>query len=268
MTDQAGSHHDRQGVYGNSSVKRILLLLAGLLPAAAGAGLPDLSPVTARYKVTVNGIPVGTAATITVQPLGGERHEASFEVQNRFFRHHEVSRFDWHACHVTPREYAHEFSGLGIERHSAITFDPARGVAIESRGEKQQEIPLAADVTDALNMAMLARCRLRDGAKSFDLPVIYRGERREMSFAVAGQERISTPYGDFDAVIVERRYPQGGKRTRIWVAPALDWFMVRFEHVENAVARGSMVLTDFTHAAPHAATLPVKSAPLAAERSP
>lgn len=232
-------------------VKRILTLLAGLLPVVAAAGaLPDLAPVTARYKVTVNGIPAGTAATVSVHSLGGTRHEASFHVRNRFFNHHEVSRFDWQACRVTAREYAHDFSGLGIERHSALTFDQARSMAVETRGDKRQEIPLAAEVTDSLNMAMLARCRLRDGLQTFMLPVVYRGERKDLTFKVVGKERVTTPAGSWDTVVVARDYPQGGRRTRVWVAPELDWFMVRFEHVENPVARGSMVLTEFINKVP------------------
>lgn len=231
-------------------VKRILTLLAGMLPVFAAGALPELTPVTARYKVTVNGIPVGTAATVSVQSLGGSRHQAAFNVRNRFFQHHEVSRFDWQGCHVTAREYAHDFSGLGIERHSALTFDQARSMAVETRGDKREEIPLAAEVTDSLNMAMLARCRLRDGLQNFTLPVVYRGERKDLTFKVVGKERVTTPAGSWDTVIVARDYPQGGRRTRVWVAPELDWFMVRFEHVENPVARGSMMLTEFTRSTP------------------
>lgn len=236
-------------------MKHILTLLVVLLPVTTGAALPELTPVTARYKVTVNGIPVGTSATVSVQPLGENRHEASFNVRNRFFNHQEVSRFDWSDCRVTAREYRHDFSGLGIERHSALIFDQANALVVETRGEKRAEIPLAADVTDALNMAMLARCRLRDSVGAFTLPVVYRGERKDLSFTVVGKERISTPVGDWDTVIVARDYPQGGRRTRVWVAPALDWFMVRFEHVENPVARGSMVLTEFANGAQAASAL-------------
>lgn len=232
-------------------IRVCLLLLAALLPAAAPAALPELSATVARYKVIVNGIPAGTAATIAVQTGDGKAGaaqsiEASFNVQNRFFKHHEVSRFDWQGCRVTPHEYLHEFQGLGIERSSAISFDHAHGIAVETRGGKRVEIPLTANVTDGLNMAMLARCRLRDGNQRFNLPVIYRGERKELEFAVKGNERVETPAGTFDSVVVERHYPNGGRRTRVWVAPALDWFMVRFEHVENPVARGSMLLTDIT----------------------
>lgn len=225
---------------------RLLLVCIALLPAIVRAELPSLSAVTARYKVIVNGIPAGTAATISVQPLGrAGQYEATFNVRNRFFNHREISRFDWQSCQVTAREYRHDFSGLGIERHSALQFDQSRGIAIETRGDRRTELPLAPDVTDALNMGMLSRCRLRDGLKAFSLPVIYRGERKDYSFTVAGKETVETPAGTWEAVVVSRDYPQGGRRTRVWVAPDLDWFMVRFEHVENPVARGSMVLTGF-----------------------
>lgn len=223
----------------------VLALLVGG-NAAFAAGLPDLVPVSARYRITVNGIPAGTPAYVDIRPQGGARHEASFRVENRFLRHHELSHFDWHACQVKAHDYQHEFQGLGIERQSAITFDWERRLAIESRGGKRTELVLEPGVFDGLNMAMLARCLLRDGARKLDLTILYRGERKDVHFVVTGQEKVETPLGTFDAWVVERRYPQKSRRTRVWVAPALDWFMVRFEHVENAVARGSLVLTDMT----------------------
>lgn len=224
---------------------RATIVAAGCLWAVAGAALPELDPVEAHYRITVNGIPAGTATTVAIEALGGNRHRARFEAQNRFFRHSEVSQFDWNGCSLVPREYHHDFSGLGIERHSFVEFDWNRKVAIESRGEKRQEIPLVSNAIDALGMAQIARCELRAGYKVFDFPVIYRGERRDIHFEVAGHERVETPVGTFDTVIVERRYPQRFKRTRVWVAPALDWFMVRFEHVENPAARGSLLLTEY-----------------------
>ena len=37
------------------------LALSLLLPVAASAVLPELSPLKARYRITVNGVPAGTA---------------------------------------------------------------------------------------------------------------------------------------------------------------------------------------------------------------
>ncbi len=227
-------------------MKPYCILLILLLAAPAGAALPELSPLSARYRITVNGIPAGTAATVNVRSLGSEQHEIDFRVENRFLKNHEISRFNWQNCKVVAHEYQHEFHGLGIDRQSAITFDWQRHVAIESRGNQKRELPLSGEIFDGLNMAMLARCRLRDGARSLDFPILYRGERKNLHFEITGQETIETPLGTFDTWIVERRYPQRFKRTRVWVAPALDWFMVRFEHVENPAARGSLLLTDIT----------------------
>lgn len=224
-----------------------LVLLAGLLPGLACAELPGLSPLVASYRTTVNGVPAGTPASVEVRAIGGTRYEASFHIQNRFFRHDEVSRFDWQDCDITAREYRHEFAGLGIERDSAVVFDWQRMVAIETRGDKLREIAITPDIADGLNMAMAARCRLRSGERTLDFPIIYRGERKELHFVVTGREVVETALGKFDTLVIERRYPNSRfKRTRVWVAPALDWFMVRFEHVENPAARGSMLITGLT----------------------
>lgn len=227
-------------------LSRWLLALLVCLPATALAGLPELTPVVARYRATVNGIPAGTAATVEVKALAGNRREVTFHVRNRFLRNEEVSRFDWQGCRARSLEYAHEFEGLGIERASLLTFDWERRVAIERGNRGDVELPLADDAVDALNMAMQARCRLRDGQSQISFPVVYHGKVRPMELTVTGRERVETPLGTFDSVLVERRYPNARfRRTRVWVAPALDWFMVRFEHVENPAARGSLLLTHF-----------------------
>lgn len=221
-----------------------LLLMLLLLSPPAFAELPELSPLVARYRATVNGIPAGTAATVEVRQLPDGRHEVAFRVRNRFLRNEEVSRFQWQDCSARPQEYLHEFEGLGIERRSVLAFDWTRALAIETGSRGQRELPLAADSVDALNMAMLARCRLREGLRALDFPVVYHGETRQLHLEVIGRESVETPLGRYDTVLVERRYPNSRfRRTRVWVAPALDWFMVRFEHVENPAARGSLLLT-------------------------
>lgn len=243
----------------------LALVLPLVLPAPAHAGLPELVPFKARYKITVNGVPAGTAATVELKQLADARREVTFEVQNRFFRHLETSRFDWHACSVTAREYRHDFHGLGIDRQSSIDFDWDRHVAIETRGGKRQELTLPAEMYDGLNMAMIARCRLRDGMRELSFPVIYRGEKRDMLFRVTGQEKIETPVGTFDTWVVERTYEQRFKKTRVWVAPQLDWFMIRFEHVENPAARGGLTLIEFSRTGDKT-LMPAKAARKAAKQ--
>lgn len=217
----------------------LLLTLAG----PASAALPDLTPFVATYRITVNGIPAGTAATASLRPLADSRFELNFHVQNRFLSHDERSRFDWHDCRPVAREYRHDFHGLGIDRQSAIDFDWTRGIAVESRNATRSELAITGDVFDGLSMAMRARCLLRDGTRELSFQILYRGERKPVDFSVTGEEDVDTALGRVRAVVVERRYPQRLRRTRVWVAPEFDWLMVRFEHVENPAARGSLLLT-------------------------
>jgi hypothetical protein len=227
------------------------VLAALLVPAGSSlaAGLPELTPISAGYLVRVNGLQTSISARIELAPpaLAGEQ-SLSFTIKSRFFNHHEVSQFDWANCRARPRHYEMAFDGLGIERRSTVDFDWDKQLATESALEQPVQIPLDNARMDALSMAMTARCWLRDGRQRLELPVVYRGGKRDLLFSVVGREPVETPLGTFDAVLLENRHNNARiKRTRVWVAPALDWFMVRMEHVENPVARGSMLLTDLVY---------------------
>lgn len=218
----------------------LLLLVAG----SAVAELPALSPVLARYQVNVNGISVGTGAEIRITQLEGRQHEVTFNVRNRFFTHRESSRFDWDACRVRSQDYQVDFRGFGLDRHFHLQFDLARDVAVEDDGRRRGEIRLAGHVLDSLNMAQYARCLLREGRQDLHLGIVDRHATRDLHYAVTGREKVATGAGAYDTLVLESRHHASRfRRTRLWVAPALDWFMVRFEHVENPAVRGGMLLT-------------------------
>lgn len=236
-----------------SAALAVLLVLA--TGTCVAAGLPALTPLTASYLVRVNGLQTNIRAEVELKQTPEGDHTLSFTTHSRFFNHHEISRFSWTDCRARPRHYEMAFTGLGIDRHSTVTFDWQAKRATELAMEEPVQIPLDNNRMDALSMAMTARCWLRDGRQELELPVVYRGGKRDLLFSVSGRETVKTPLGNFDAVVLENRHNNARiKRTRVWVAPALDWFMVRMEHVENPVARGSMLLTDLIHTTPMADT--------------
>lgn len=228
-----------------AAARAALLTCLALAPACLAAALPTLTPVTARYQITVNGISAGPGAVIRVAQLDGARHEVSFNVQNRFFSHHESSRFDWRDCELRSQDYRVEFHGFGLDREFSLLFDWPRNVAVETTRKGKREIPLAGHLLDGLNMSQYARCQLFRGKRELHLGIVDKHETRDLLYTVTGNERISTGLGTLDTVVLENRHaPSRFRRTRLWVAPSLDWFMVRFEHVENPAVRGSLLLTE------------------------
>lgn len=201
-----------------------------------------LQPAEAAYRVLVSGIPIGMEATVRLQAeeVPSEWH-LSFVVDHRLIKHRETSRFHWKGCQPQPAHYEYASAGFGIRRGGKVAFDWEEDVALT--GDNRFDLPPG--TIDALTLTQAARCLMRDGVPEMHFDVMEPGGLEEKPYRVHGMEEIETPAGTFDALKVERIYPEGGRRTFLWAAPSLDWFLVRMDHEENALLRGRMELTRF-----------------------
>ncbi|MEE2869829.1 hypothetical protein A15D_03354 [Alcanivorax sp. MD8A] len=202
----------------------------------------ELPPAQARYRVVVNGIPVGMDATITLTPHP-KGYQLQFQAENRFFRHQEVAIFDWNNCTARPHHYRHASAGFGIKREGEIEFDWDAGQANGSKAV----YPLADDALDALSVAMMARCNMARAEQSFEYAVAEPDGMDTYQYRFMEAETLETPAGKWQTVSVERDYPERGRRSRFWAARELEYFMVRMDHQENPFIRGRIELTEFRY---------------------
>lgn len=224
-------------------LRRAAVLLLIWHSGHANADGFELEPAEAEYRVVLAGVPLGMDATIRLE--AGDVPSAyalSFLLEHRLVRHSEVSRFVWHDCQARPDHYEYASAGFGISRGGSVAFHWDEQVAETA----QSRFDLPAGTVDALTLTQAARCLMRDRVDEMRFQVMEPTGLEEKAFRILGMEVIETPAGTFDALKVERIYPEGGRRTLLWAAPALNWFLVRMEHVENPVVRGRMELTRFT----------------------
>ncbi|EKF73044.1 hypothetical protein A11A3_15597 [Alcanivorax hongdengensis A-11-3] len=219
-----------------------LILLACQSVLADGAFPQTLRPAEAQYRVVVNGIPVGLKATIRLEAVQ-DHYQLRFLIDNKLFRHEEISQFQWRNCYALPMHYQHASSGFGIERQGDIRFDWQQHLAIGSEGN--YSLPEA--VTDALGIAMMARCKMARGDESFSYPVAEAEGLTTYQYQTLGTRELETPAGNWHVAGLERDYPEGGRRSRFWAARELDYFMVRMDHQENPFIRGRIEMTDFRY---------------------
>ena len=210
---------------------------------AAGYSFPAaLPPAQARYRVVVNGIPVGMDAMITLTPHQ-KGYQLQFRAENRFFRHEEVALFDWNNCTARPHHYRHASAGFGINREGEINFD---WIARQANGSKAV-YALADNALDALSVAMMARCNMARAEPNFEYAVAEPDGMDTYQYRLLKTEALETPAGKWQTVSVERDYPERGRRSRFWAARELEYFMVRMDHQENPFIRGRIELTEFRY---------------------
>ena len=218
----------------------VLICLFGPVLARADGDIV-LRPVDAHYRVLISGVPVGMEARIAVQrhPVADSAFDILFAAEHALLHHEETSSFLWNRCQAKPYEYRYLSSGFGIRRGGQVLFDWPRLLAAGT--DDVYAIP--EDTVDAISLAMMARCRLARGEETFEFHVAEPQGLRLFRFRVVAREQLKTPAGTFDTIKVERLYDERGRRTYMWAAPALEYFMIRMEHIENPLLRGRIELT-------------------------
>lgn len=217
-----------------SYLAALLLCLCGQL----GASDLVLRPAAAEYAISVSGVPTGMSASVDLEHLARNRFRLTFSVDNKLIRHQEQSRFHWHDCHAQPLGYAYQSSGFGIRRGGQVDFDWPGLLARGTTGE----FSIDNEVVDALGLAMMARCQLKIGLTSLAFKVAEPEGVTAFNYTVVGREQLKTPAGTFNTIKIERIYPEKGRRTFLWAAEDMEYFMVRMDHIENPLVRGKMEL--------------------------
>lgn len=204
----------------------------------------ELKPAEAAYRVVVSGVPVGMEAVIRLAVEQDGRYLLSFNVDHALLKHEETSLFRWYDCNARPDEYHYQSSGFGIRRGGDVSFD---WPALTAAGN--EPYPLTADTVDAMTLAMVSRCYLASGVTEFQFIVAEPRGLRRMRYRVIGNEQLETPAGTFDTIKVERIYTSR-RKTFMWAARELEYFMVRMDHIENPLVRGRIELTRFAWGQP------------------
>jgi hypothetical protein len=153
---------------------------------------------------------------------------------------------------VRPDRYDYELKGRsGHADH--LVFERDKGEVEQSFKDDtvRQRVPPSA--LDRLSMQLAIMADLARGAREMRYLVADRNRLYAYRFSVAGNERVSTPFGEFEAVKVEmagqRRVEDAeglqldqldivdkdgnGGRTTFWCAPALGFVPVQVEYADR-----------------------------------
>jgi hypothetical protein len=205
-------------------------LLAQAPAKADFSGCPAiLTPYKAVYTSTVFGI-----------PMKGER-SLQTDADGRFVLTQGASTFGSHATErsrfrlrdnrIRVEAYDMERSIVGIRREYRNRFDWGRG-EVSVSGSDDALLPLDEAPLDALSWQLAMRCDFAAGAEEASYPVVRRDRIRRYAFRLTGTERRKTALGTLDTLVVDR-VTDGNRSTRVWLAPDLNYLLVRLEQVEN-----------------------------------
>ncbi|MBV0933687.1 DUF3108 domain-containing protein [Marinobacterium weihaiense] len=207
--------------------------LIGSLPAYA-----DTAPLPA-FKATYTtafdmGISLNGEAVRQLSPTENGQWRFSSEAEAMMAGISEVTRFSYQPSAIQPLSYRYHRKVLGKSRKASLDFDWNQQSVTTTVKDKPwtMEIPLATQ--DKLSYQLQMRLDLLAGKRDMTYAVADGGKLKQYRFTVTGEEEVETPYGRFNAVRVMRdRGEDADRETLIWLAPELDYLIVRLEQTET-----------------------------------
>ena len=229
----------------------MLRLLAGITLALSCAILQaqGLEPFSAQYRLYVSKIPTTIKADLSLAPVNDREdiYEMKLAVDSLLVKNLEHSTFRWNNCQPRTQTYVHNFRGFGKRRRYDMAFqwEPPSVRNEGPRGVK--EYAITKDTVDDLTLLLRARCVFATGDKEFRAQTAYGRKLRSHTLQVIGAERVDTPVGEMNALVVQKiRDDDSERETFFWVAPELDYMVVKARHVENAALFGEMIMRSYS----------------------
>ena len=238
---------------------RLPILFGSLLCVfSGGLGADTLVPFEAEYRISVNRIPTPIRAELRLVEEEREDHyRMEFQIHSRLMQNTETTRFIWRDCNPRTEQYNHQFRGFGRQRDHQMDFfweEPAQVVTTSvsgRRGEAEFEaFEIPQETLDDLTMLLKTRCLITEGKEYYTVKSAYGSGVREHEVRLVGSEVLDTPMGELETLMVERVRERDRRRgrdrhTMFWIAPALDYMLVRARHVEDSGLYGEITMRSY-----------------------
>jgi hypothetical protein len=206
-----------------------------------------LEPFKASYRIYVSKIPMPITAELELRPLDQpDTWEMRFEVHSFMLHNLEESTFTWNNCHPKSIHYHHDFKGFGHHQFHDTNFYWNPPHVENHSDEDDKSFPIPADSVDDLTVLLQAACVFSEGRSSYHATSIYGDQIRDNLFTLLRHETIKTPLGPMDTLVIEKvRKEDNGRHTIFWIAPTLNYMLVKAKHIENPVLFGEVIMKSY-----------------------
>jgi len=225
------------------------LALASDAPADTRAnGTASLAPFHVQYRLYVSKIPTTIKADLWLRQHGDAADEYQMEllVKSLLVSNREISTFQWGDCQPRTSLYQHRFRGFGKRRNYDMQFSWSPPQVITESGDERWTYEIEQDTLDDLTLLLKARCTFATGDKEFRATSAYGKRLREHHMQVIGMETLDTPIGELDCLLVEKQRDEDSERkTLFWVAPSLNYLLIKAKHIENRALFGELILREY-----------------------
>ncbi|GGD52035.1 hypothetical protein GCM10011357_04930 [Lacimicrobium alkaliphilum] len=145
---------------------------------------------------------------------------------------------------LVPQHYRYKRTGTGKDKNTTIRFSASDNQIVVN----QDEVIPWQDETDNQLFHLDIRRRIASGESRFTYSTINeKGNKDEETFAVTGKERLTLPMGEIDTVKLHKVRENSKRETLIWLAPQLDYQMVRLQQLKDGKEQLDIQLNTYSH---------------------
>lgn len=176
-----------------------------------------------RYlKLTDKGYQLGYSSNITWMIFSDIRKETSdFTVADG---------------QIQPLRYIMRRSGTGPDRYYELNLDPVAKILSEGKNRKAKAVSWQDDWQDQISYQLQLALDLKAGKTEFFYNVLNRnGNSKMYHYKVVAEELLPLPYGTINTLRIARIEQNSDKQIYAWVAPELDYMLVRLWRGEDNV---------------------------------
>jgi len=226
-------------------IKRpIILLLLGLIAKTTLVLADDIKPFTLDYKASYYKANFGNLDATAVYSLYRVTASNDWELESKIevkllgstaLTIKESSIFKWVNEEPVSNQYKYSEEGLNhLQRKiefSANGENAKYTISTPNADEKIVTLKLTQPGFDNLNSSLVLRKNILDGKTDISLAVVDGPKPSAQHYQMIGDESIVTPVGTFNTIHL-KRIRDSNRTTDIWLAPELDYAMVKLVQAE------------------------------------
>ena len=227
-----------------ASVPHRLRLLGALLAAlvivhlssalSAQDATTELRPFEAVYKTTALGMTLDLTRSLTRE---GNTYRLTSSGKNFLIKMNEYADFQIGESGVEGIRFESRVKTLKTNNRS-VEFDPDNGVIKSMKRGEWSEHVLSPDVLDQFSQQQQLRLTLmgsEEPPQTLGFRVVDGAKISNKTWRRLPDETLETPIGDLKTVRYQAEHKNPKRRaSEIWLAPDLDYLMVKTKHVERS----------------------------------
>jgi len=232
-----------------------VLMLVCLVPISLQAtelnNGPHPRPFKVIYKADYKGLPISATGIreFTLVEAEGEQplYTLSSSALSIFAKLEEQSDFTLTDTSARPLFYRYDRTGLGKNKNLRLNFDWTKSLLINP--DTEVSWPLTApNISDRLLYQFQLQIDLLNTGPTINLGTTYRynvqdeGTLKLYEFTVLAETDLSTPLGSIRTYEVIRSNDRPGRKTRLFLAPDLEFMLIRFEQTDDEGEGFSLML--------------------------